>query len=109
MSDDQIISAALGVADEASDEEDPCDKLRPVCRTAKEVIDALVVLEEFCYNVPDSTLALEGLSHACKLVLSAQLFAKKAKRHKLFVKVKVWNERTDDVCFCYSFDKSTFG
>ncbi|KAH7959531.1 hypothetical protein HPB49_011645 [Dermacentor silvarum] len=77
LTDDDIISGALGAADEASDEDDPCGELRPVRRTAKEAADALAVLEEFCYDVPGNTLALEGLSHARKLVLSAQLAAKK--------------------------------
>ncbi|XP_037572329.1 tigger transposable element-derived protein 4 [Dermacentor silvarum] len=77
LTDDDIISGALGAADEASDEDDPCGELRPVRRTAKEAADALAVLEEFCYDVPGNTLALEGLLHARKLVLSAQLAAKK--------------------------------
>lgn len=67
---------SLGETDEASDQ-DSCDELRPVRRTAKEAADALVVLEEFCYHVPGNTLALEGLSRALKLVLAAQLSTKK--------------------------------
>lgn len=55
-----IISAALDVAGEASDEEDPCNVLRPMRRTAKEAADAVFLLEGFCYDVPGNTFALEG-------------------------------------------------
>lgn len=45
LSDDKIISDALGVADESSDEDNLCDVL-PAHRSVKEVAGALAVLEE---------------------------------------------------------------
>lgn len=58
---------------EEPDEEDLRDVLCPVHRAAKAAVDALIIRGEFYYDVPGNMLALERLSHAHKLVLSAQL------------------------------------
>ncbi|KAG0411426.1 hypothetical protein HPB47_011441 [Ixodes persulcatus] len=76
-SDDEIIRDALCDDGRASDEDDcPCEE-PPPRRTVRDAAEALVVLEEFCYNTPDSASMVEHLTALRKVVVSAQMSSRK--------------------------------
>lgn len=102
LTDDERSSALPSMGHEVPDEEDLCDVLRLLQCTVKKSCGrsrrSRRVSRRCCWK---------GLSHVCKLILSAQLSAKKKKKKKhygLFYLVSIRNKIIKTVHFCYSFD-----